>query len=122
MRPVRIVLSRQAGFDLQAISQAINGLPARSVARPSPWGNPFTIEAVMTETGLDKSAAQAEAVARHSRWMRGEIAADRPRPTRQAVREALAGKNLACWCREGTPCHVDTLLALANDGKAGEMK
>ena len=27
----------------------------------------------------------------------------------------LRGKNLACWCREGSPCHVDTLLTLAND-------
>lgn len=115
MRPVRIVLSRRAGFDLEAVSHAINGLPAQSVARPGPWGNPFTIAAVMAETGLDKAAAQAEAVARHGRWMNGEIEADRPRPSRQDIHDALAGKNLACWCRAGTPCHVDTLLALAND-------
>ncbi|ODT82789.1 MAG: hypothetical protein ABS76_06965 [Pelagibacterium sp. SCN 64-44] len=80
MRPVRIVLLRRAGFDLQAISHSINGLPAHSVARPGKWGNPFTIKAVMAETGLDKAAAQAEAVARHGRWIRGEIEADRPRP------------------------------------------
>lgn len=115
MRPVRIVLSRRAGFDLQAISHSINGLPAHSVARPGKWGNPFTIKAVMAETGLDKAAAQAEAVARHGRWIRGEIEADRPRPPRQEIRADLAGKNLACWCREGTPCHVDILIALAND-------
>jgi hypothetical protein len=115
MRPVRIVLSRRAGFDLQAVSHALNGLPAQSVARPGPWGNPFTIAAMMAEAGLDKDAAQAEAVARHGRWMGGEIEADRPRPSRQDIRAALAGKNLACWCRAGTPCHVDNLLALAND-------
>ena len=115
MKPVRIVLSRRAGFDLQAASRAINGLPAQSVARPGPWGNPFTIEAVMAETGLDRQAAQAEAVARHRRWLAGEIEADRPPPDRDTIREALAGRNLACWCREGTPCHVDALLALAND-------
>lgn len=115
MRPQRIVLSRKAGFDLQAISQALNGLPAQSVARPSPWGNPFTINAVMEETGLDKISAQTEAVARHARWMAGEIPGDRPPPTRSEICSALANKNLACWCREGTPCHVDTLLALAND-------
>lgn len=115
MRPARIVLSRRAGFDLQAVSQALNGLPAQSVARPGPWGNPFTIDGVMAETGLDKAAAQAEAVARHARWMAGEIEADRPRPSRAEMRAALGGKNLACWCRQGTPCHVDTLIALAND-------
>lgn len=115
MRPTRIVLSRRGGFDLQAVSMALNGLPAQSVARPGPWGNPFTIDAVMTETGLGKDAAQAEAVARHARWMRGEIDADRPPPPLADIRSALGGRNLACWCREGTPCHVDTLLALAND-------
>lgn len=114
MRPVRIVLSRRPGFDLQAISRSLNGLPAQSVARPGPWGNPFSIDAVAAETGLDRTSAQAEAVARHARWLRGEIEADRPAPALSKIRQELAGKNLACWCREGTPCHVDTLIALAN--------
>jgi hypothetical protein len=114
MRPERIVLSRKAGFDLQAKSRALNGLAAQSVARPGPWGNPFTIDAVMQETGLGRRAAQAEAVARHARWLAGELEADRPRPQREEIRAALAGKNLACWCAEGSPCHVDTLLLLAN--------
>lgn len=26
----------------------------------------------------------------------------------------LRGKNLACWCAEGEPCHADVLLKLAN--------
>lgn len=26
----------------------------------------------------------------------------------------LCGKNLACWCKPGTPCHADVLLDLAN--------
>lgn len=28
----------------------------------------------------------------------------------------LRGKNLACWCALGAPCHADVLLALANGG------
>ena len=115
MKPARIVLSRRPGFDLQAVSQALNGLPARSVARPSPWGNPFTIDAVMGELGVDKDVAQAEAVARHGRWLRGELEGPRPPPSRARIRDQLGGKNLACWCRAGTPCHVDALLALANE-------
>lgn len=115
MRPVRIVLSRRAGFDLQAISHALNGLPGQSVARPGPWGNPFTIDAVMEETGLDKDAAQAEAVARYGRWAMGELDGPKPPPSREKIRAELAGKNLACWCREGSLCHVDTLLRLANE-------
>ena len=114
MKPVRIVLSRRAGFDLQAISHALNGLPAQSVARPGPWGNPFTIADVQAETGLGKDAAQAEAVGRYRRWMKGEIEGPKPPPDRETIRRELAGRNLACWCREGSPCHVDTLLELAN--------
>ena len=26
----------------------------------------------------------------------------------------LRGKNLACWCKPGTPCHADVLIELAN--------
>jgi hypothetical protein len=115
MKPVRIVLSRRAGFDLQAISQSLNGLPAQSVARPGPWGNPFTIAEVQDELGLDKDAAQAEAVGRYGSWVRGEYEGPRPPPSREKIRAELAGKNLACWCREGSPCHVDTLLKLANE-------
>lgn len=32
----------------------------------------------------------------------------------EQVREALAGKNLACWCPLDQPCHADVLLELAN--------
>jgi hypothetical protein len=28
----------------------------------------------------------------------------------------LRGKNLACWCPAGQPCHADILLELANRG------
>lgn len=31
-----------------------------------------------------------------------------------AIRAALAGKDLACWCRLDQPCHADVLLELAN--------
>lgn len=30
------------------------------------------------------------------------------------VREQLAGRDLACWCHPGDPCHVDVLLEVAN--------
>lgn len=115
MRPSRIVLSRRAGFDLQAISQSLNGLPAQSVARPGKWGNPFTIADVEEELGLGKDEAQAEAVRRYGRWVSGDIQGPRPPPGLDEIRASLGGKNLACWCRAGSPCHVDTLLRLANE-------
>ncbi|HEV7346148.1 MAG TPA: DUF4326 domain-containing protein [Devosia sp.] len=115
MKPVRIVLSRKAGFDLQATSLALNGLPAQSVARPGPWGNPFSIAEVMGETGLGRDAAQQEAVRRHERWIKGDLAGPKSAPMLDEMRTRLGGRNLACWCRQGSPCHVDVLLRLAND-------
>lgn len=35
-------------------------------------------------------------------------------PSHVEIREALRGRNLACWCRPGTPCHADVLLEIAN--------
>jgi len=34
------------------------------------------------------------------------------------VRRELRGKNLACWCRLGEPCHADVLLEIANSEEA----
>jgi len=115
--PVRVQLSRAKGFDLQALSLATNGLPAQRVSRPGPWGNPFTIAQTAARTGLDPAAAQAQAVADYAAWVEHRLDPARspgPPPTRQAIRAALSGKNLACWCRPGTPCHADILIALAN--------
>ena len=42
-KPVRLQLSRAAGFNLQAFSHETNGLPAVNVARPGFWGNPFVV-------------------------------------------------------------------------------
>ncbi len=41
MRPMRIQRKRMAGFRLQDVSRALNGLDAVSVTRPGKWGNPF---------------------------------------------------------------------------------
>jgi len=100
MKPARLQLSRRAGFRLQEHSLAVNGLPAISVARPGKWGNPFPA----AEFG------QAEAVRRFREYLEGFM-------DQLSVRVALAelsGKNLACWCRPGEPCHADVLLELAN--------
>jgi hypothetical protein len=68
-----------------------------SVARPGRWGNPFKI-------GPDGDAA--EVVRRFECEM--------PEFTREAARLELRGKNLACFCNLGDPCHADVLLKLAN--------
>ena len=67
------------------------------VGRGSKWGNPFTIEpGVMS---------REESIAHYRTYAEGFTA--------EELNE-LRGKNLACWCKEGLPCHADVLLELAN--------
>jgi hypothetical protein len=40
--------------------------------------------------------------------------AKRLAPTKDEIVKELGGKNLACWCRPGEPCHADVLLRIAN--------
>jgi len=97
--PLRVQLKRSAGWKMPANTLKVD--------RTTRWGNPFTI----AECG-----SVAVAVAQHGRWMRGEIAAPggvEP-PTREVLRAALGGRNLACWCALNAPCHADLLLTLAN--------
>jgi hypothetical protein len=97
--PVRLTLSRRRGFKLKAASQALNGLPAKSVARPGPWGNPF-------EIGRD--GTRASCVARYREW----LWQPQQQNFRNAARRQLINSNLACWCAQGIPCHADVLLEM----------
>lgn len=116
--PERLQLSRRRGFDLQKLSHELNGLPARRVTRPGKWGNPFSIADTAARYGLDRDAAQAQAVALCGQWLRGTLdpalSPGRPPPSREEMRAELKGHNLACWCRPGTPCHAEVLIELAN--------
>ena len=106
--PVRLQLSRKKGFDLQAQSRAVNGLPAVSVARPGKWGNPYTVE----EFGRDEAVRGFRAMVLSPD--EGELSFRRGYlPTCEEIVSELLGKNLACWCK-GSPCHADVLLELAN--------
>ena len=91
----RIQLKRSKGWKMPA--------GAVKVDRTTRWGNPFTV--------ADCGSA-AIAVANHGRWMRGEIAAPggADPPTAEAIRAALGGRDLACWCPANGPCHADLLL------------
>lgn len=50
-------------------------------------------------------------VAAYRRWVE-----ENPEGQRVAAeaREALRGKNLACWCPLDGPCHAEVLLDIAN--------
>jgi hypothetical protein len=116
-KPQRMQLSRKRGFDLQKESKKLNGLSAKRVTRPGPWGNPFTIEETATKYGLDLEAAQEKAVALCGQWLRGTLEKKlwpSAPPSNADIKRELAGHNLACWCRPGTPCHSEVLIEIAN--------
>ena len=117
-RPQRISFQRVKGFDLQGVSMALNGLPAKMVTRPGKWGNPFEIKDVAKRFNLAPQAAHDKAIELHQAWMEHRLDAAlapgvTPPPTATIIAE-LGGHNLACWCKPGENCHADLLIAMAN--------
>lgn len=131
MAPVRLQLSRRKGFDLQKLSRETNSLEAVNVARPSKWGNPFVVHHPNGPASMRSPMTAKSAVAAFKSmlekegswfpvplpWPKGKIPAQIT--TVGDVRRELCGKNLACWCTDGDPCHADVLLALANNPHTG---
>jgi hypothetical protein len=90
--PVRIQRQRTKGYRMPPNTV--------SVVRPGKWGNPYRV---------GHNATDPEAAVR-LHWERFEkLAAEYPH-----IFDDLRGKNLACFCPLGAPCHADTLLKLAN--------
>lgn len=99
------------------------------VARPSKWGNPFTMAAYRAmERDLcmppeSEAAVRAELVAAFRSVVKfGPYSAYWSPDNYQAVLTIcdglnageLRGKNLACWCPLDQPCHGDVLLELVS--------
>lgn len=77
------------------------------VGRPTMWGNRWKIGVRSNLLGKNVET-NVEAAECYRRLMWQE-------PHHHAwVRENLRGKDLACWCKVGAPCHADYLLELAN--------
>lgn len=117
MIPKRIQLRRTKGWRK----------PGRAVvvARPSRWGNPYVIGAALQSE--DEPVGQVvdrwHAVELYRRWLTGRSATPRADlnllaspPEAAEIRDALAGRDLACWCPPDGPCHADVLLQIANGG------
>jgi hypothetical protein len=101
-KPLRIRLERRKGFNLLTQSLVVNGLEAVKVDRSTKWGNPFVV-------GADGGAA--ECVKRYREKIGSNVWSF---PTVKDIQTELRGKNPACWCAHGTPCHADVLLEIAN--------
>jgi hypothetical protein len=84
------------------------------VAWPSKWSNPFKV-------GIDGDAGAC--VRLYAEWLT-PYQKQGPKSTTEnlllseanikAIEADLAGKDLACWCPIGQPCHADVLLEIAN--------
>lgn len=100
------------------------------VARPSKWGNPYTISMMRqridairdalgeVDTDLNPGQMAVEAFRCDLRY-----GPDSPwwwfGPHQQMIRicgalDELRGHDLACWCPLDQPCHADVLLKIAN--------
>ena len=102
--PKRIQMSRQHPWRADNPDAVI-------VARPSKWGNPWTI---LTPGGRSLAVRRF----RELFTTDSEAAAAFGYPDAATVRAELVGRDLACWCPVGLPCHADVLLEIANgDGQ-----
>ena len=127
MKPIRIQRKRTKGYKM----------PKNTiyVGRPTKWRNPFKVGKrtpawektfiaiqlckknfivpgdikVIYKTGIfDKPITLKQSIQWYRIWLKFQIEA------KNLNVKDLRGKNLACWCKPGEPCHADILLKLAN--------
>ena len=98
--PQRIQRQRTKGWKMPA--------EAVYVGRPTKFGNPF-------RPGDGVCQSTKDAVEKYRLWIEtgANYAGDQAPPTTEEI-AGLQGKDLACWCKAGEPCHADVLLELAN--------
>jgi hypothetical protein len=111
LAPMRVQRSRRRGARLP--------LGTMCVTRPGRWGNPFypgcgrgygVIDTDGMLYGFDhEPAACVWMFRRHLHNMRLHQPVEY-----RAFLAPLRGRDLACWCGIGEPCHADILLVLAN--------
>lgn len=102
--PKRIQLSRRKGWRMPPNTVKVD--------RSTKWGNPFV---------GDKAACVKAFRGLRTGNVSVSVGPDQPitgmawiPAFEQPSLEPLRGKDLACWCKPGDPCHADVLLELAN--------
>lgn len=113
MSPKRIQMARQRPWRAENPDAVV-------VARPSKWGNPWAVSRDARqgrwvvkadfEASSELHLTREEAVASAVRWFRAWAWRLDTAP--------LRGRDLACWCPLGQPCHADVLLEIANGGQS----
>lgn len=109
--PQRIQLSRAKGWRMPPNTVKVD--------RTTEWGNPFRVGyppdlKLLRRWGWtlrnwdDPCESAQQAVTRFTLCIANDEASI------YAVRKALCGKSLACWCKPGEHCHATVLLGIAN--------
>lgn len=99
----RIQLSRKRGWRMPENTVKVD--------RTTLYGNPYVVSSDRTDD-FDCSTKE-EAIQKFTDLMRHFKKEDRE--AYKAWIAPLRGKNLACWCKLGEPCHADVLLEIANE-------
>jgi hypothetical protein len=94
--PSRIQLQRSKGW--RKPTNAVK------VDRSTKWGNPFRAATTF-------EASVKDCVESYRQWLSQD---EKGKQIAAQAKAELRGKDLACWCKPGEPCHADVLLELAN--------
>lgn len=120
-KPIRIQLSRAKGWRMPPNTVKVD--------RTTIWGNPFTVGDCRAAGFTGSDAAIAERCVEAFRVWLGPmwranwdgLESEQARNRMHDRLPELRGKNLACWCKPGMPCHADVLLELANGAGTHSM-
>lgn len=110
MKPKRIQRQRTKGWKM----------PANTVyvGRPTIWGNPFTAKDAewKGEQIQNSTLVLCYEIMLHDTFhLSGKVKQTKQdKELWEAFVAPLRGKNLACFCKAGEPCHADVLLRFAN--------
>lgn len=104
--PSRVQLSRAKGWRMPPGTVKVD--------RSTKWGNPFIV---------GRHGTRTKCVDLFTRMMAGLVCLSTDNVSEQvAYRNTvehhlgeLVGRNLACWCPLGKPCHADALLMVARN-------
>lgn len=85
-----------------------------SVCRPGPYGNPYTLKKARYWgwQGTDAELTQFCVDRFREDWQNALKSYPYTPFDKPVYLGPLKGKNLACWCKVGSPCHADVLLEI----------
>lgn len=107
MKPHRIQLSHKKGWRMPENTVKVD--------RSTKWGNPFIVgKHSNAKSCVDKFKLLCDGYRCISVDRECYIAQREFCDHAKNNLKKLRGKNLACWCKPGTPCHADVLLEIAN--------